>query len=130
MSTVLESATVRRGENGTFVVVEADHHRNGVSGEGFYVGVVAEANESHKLVTWFPEYDEDGELIQWQTRIAVLDLDKAATGNIYMHPEGEHEGNNAWRGDHYGAEARALKDVVDARFEVSVRRRAAGKVGD
>jgi hypothetical protein len=90
-----------------------DFHRNGVGGDGFYVGIITEPDEndrrrkSRKLVIAFPEIG--------QCAVAVLDLDKAAAGNIHMHPRlvnksdpdprewewDDSVGGNAWRGDHY-----------------------------
>ena len=103
-------------------VIEADHHRNGVAGEGFYVGIISEGRGSartRKLVICFPEYDDDDceTLAAWQTRVAVLDLDMAAEGNIYMHPTKRHEGGNAWRGDHYGDAARAIMAAHEVRMD-------------
>lgn len=97
------------------LVLQADYHRNGVSGEGFYVGIVAD-DEGDKLLIHFPEYDKGGELARFQSRIAVLDLAQAAEGNIYMHPVGDQPGGNAWRGDHYVHHAEAVRDAVEHRW--------------
>lgn len=92
-------------------VLEADYHRNGVGGEGFYVGVIQDHEQGRMLLTYFPE-----EGARWQSRIAVVNLDTAATGNIYMHPHGDHEGGNAWRGDHYQEAAEMVRAAVEARW--------------
>src|SRR5689334_8398945 len=77
-----------------FTVLEADYHRNGVAGEGFYVGIVRD-QDGRKLVTYFPEYDQAGEIVAHRTgRVAVVDIDLAAAGNVYMHETGTHAGGN------------------------------------
>jgi hypothetical protein len=114
-------------------ILEADHHRNGVMGEGFYVGIIKDNDGSRKLVVFFPEYaDADGEtLAAHQARVAVLDLDLAATGNIYMHPTEEHAGDNAWRGDRYGNAARDLIAEVRHRHDLMLERlREQGEQGE
>ena len=96
-------------------IIEADFHRNGVCGEGFYVAVIKDDDSTRKLVTWFPEYADDGEtLAPMQNRVAVLDLDLAWSGNVYMHNtiDGRHGGGNAWRGDLYANLAREIAAKV------------------
>jgi uncharacterized protein YxjI len=96
-----------------FKVLEADYHRNGVSGDGFYIGIVEETLDgatSRKLVTYFPEVG--------QCAISVVELDKAAEGNIYMHPTNSQPGGNAWRGDYYLEHAEAIKAEVEKRWTV------------
>ncbi len=103
--------------NAGIEILEADYHRNGVGGEGFYVGLIRDEGR-RMLVTWFPEYEDDGNtLTPFQTRIAVVDVDAAATGNIYMYRRGDQPGGNAWRGDHYGTAARKIRDTVHARWD-------------
>lgn len=89
------------------ITVEAvDYHRNGVGGMGYYVAIVTDTTEDggpgRMLVIDFTgaqdaDYREYG-------YTAVLNLDEAANGNVYMHPQdGKPDtGNNAWRGDRLG----------------------------
>lgn len=88
--------------NANFEVEHVDWHRNGVSGQGFYVGIVNDAEEGRMLVIDFGS--DDSEANQHRTCVAVLNLDKAAAGNIYMHPREnvKDSGGNAWRGDQMG----------------------------
>lgn len=81
------------------MILAADYHRNGVSGRGFYVGIIRDEDGSRKLIIDFPGNE---------CRTAVLDLDKAAEGNIFTHPTDGHPGGNAWRGDHYTGAASAF----------------------
>lgn len=102
----------------SYEVLHADYHRNGVGGAGFFVGLVHDSEEQRDfLVTWFPQYEEDGDTLQkFQENIAVIDPAQAATGNVYMHPTGDQPGGNAWRGDHYGDAARAMQQLVRSRY--------------
>lgn len=71
-------------------VRELHYHRNGVSGLGFYVGIVQE-DDREMLVVRFPkEADEQiGNVV-----CAVFDLAKLDKREIrFLH--------NSWRGDHY-----------------------------
>lgn len=105
-----------------FRVVEADFHRNGVGGEPFYVGIVEEEGR-RMLVTYFPPPDPEP---RWRApHIAVLDLDKAAAGNVYMHESGSHEGGNAWRGDHYQRQAEAIVSHYEAALDARLAARSA-----
>lgn len=103
-----------------FTILSADYHRNGISGEPFYVGIIADHDNDDRrmLVTWFPELSGNAR------HVAVLDLDLAATGNVYMHPDPDqpHSGGNAWRGDHFEEAARALPAFVSARFQAAMDR--------
>lgn len=91
-------------------ILEADYHRNGVSGEGFYVGILKEG-DTRKLVICFDAPETT----------AVLDLDKAASGNIYMYPpagrEQEGLGGNAWRGDLYSDLREDLKAKAEENYK-------------
>lgn len=95
-------------------VIEADYHRNGIAGEPFYIGIIEDEGR-RMLITYFPPPDPAP---RWHCpRIAVVDLDLAATGNIYMHPEGDRDGGNAWRGDHYQPHADAIVAHVTQRTD-------------
>lgn len=85
--------------------VEAvDYHRNGIAGQGFTVGIINDPIEGRMLVIDFGSSDPEAN--QHSACVAVLNLDMAAAGNIFMHarPEIENSGGNAWRGDVMGAE--------------------------
>ena len=90
-------------------IVEADSHRNGISGVPFYVGIV-NAPEGRMLIITFSG-DEPGD----DAYTAVLDLDEAARGNIYMFPHNGRGGGNAWRGNQFASRYRkAIMDRVHA----------------
>ena len=76
-------------------ISKIDFHRNGVCGEGFYVGLIKDEDKSTKLFVHFPEYDKDGYMKNGDyVRTAILDADLV----------GEHKTEfmvNSWRGDHY-----------------------------
>ena len=71
-------------------LLSADYHRNGVMGEGFYVGLFMDNDGSTKL---FVDFGEE--------RFAVLDVNKMSQGDIEF-------GSNSWRGDHYWTAIREL----------------------
>lgn len=102
-------------------VIAADYHRNGIAGAGFFVGIVQDASadtaERRMLII---QFEEDPALT------AVIDLDEAAQGNIYMFPRvfrdesgqlqrDAQTGNNAWRGADGGFDAAvaAVREHVD-----------------
>ena len=47
-------------------LLEIDFHRNGIMGKGFYIAIIEDSevpihgNDGKFLVTFFPEYDNDG----------------------------------------------------------------------
>lgn len=95
------------------VVLAADHHRNGVGGDSFYVGIVRTEVDGRMRRMLIVDFGAIG-----QCPIAVLDLDEADRGNIYMYPpEGESGGGNAWRGDHFTQQARLVRELVQARWD-------------
>lgn len=99
-------------------VLEADWHRNGVSGVGFSVAVVKDPAEGRMLVI-----DFSGEQGSDYGYTAVLNLDMAAEGNIYMFGQGKHAGGNAWRGDVLGDQYRPLvKAALDAQYKEMLAR--------
>jgi hypothetical protein len=104
----------------TIQVQDVDYHRNGVGGEGFHV-VLFHHQEYGPMV---------GILFDGPGRVAVLQREKLAQGNIRMHADnglGEQEGlgGNAWRGDHFEgslrAAVKAYREAMDRRY-----RRTAG----
>jgi hypothetical protein len=88
-------------------VLAADFHRNGVGGEPFFVAIVDDPENGRMLVVDFGTDAEDWNDNNWG-HVAVLDLDKATEGNIYMFPTDGQPGGNAWRGDRLGSMYRPL----------------------
>jgi hypothetical protein len=105
-----------------YTLLEADYHRNGVGGAGFYVALFHDHNDDRrKLLTWFPTDDAEHGPIGRQDRVAVIDVDEAATGNIYMHPRNRHKGGNAWRGaDSYSDLLPLVRDVVREDYDTFI----------
>ena len=63
----------------------AAYHRNGGSSPGFNVAIIQDPKRGRMLVIDFgDEADPDSELSR---AFATLNLDEAARGNIYMHPQ-------------------------------------------
>jgi hypothetical protein len=112
-------------------VIATDYHRNGVGGAGFMVSIVEDPEHGRMLMVDFShgylppaERDEDYEDVEYGYT-AVLKLDEAAKGNIFMHPEPgvPGSGGNAWRGDRVGDEYRPLvQRVHDERYEALLAR--------
>lgn len=105
----------------TFTVEAADYHRNGIGGQGFYVAIVNDPDEDgdmgRMLVIDFTGAQDEGHQEYGYT--AVLNLDKAFDGNIYMFPSKDKPGtgDNAWRGDRLGDKYRAaIKAEVEAGY--------------
>jgi hypothetical protein len=72
-------------------ILQADHHRNGVSGQPFMVALVDDPSEGDvKLVIMFKE----------PGHTAVLSLDKLTQSEDISF------GSNSWRGDRYEGELR------------------------
>jgi len=67
-----------------------DHHRNGVGGAPFYVVLFRDEVEQANMV---------GIVFDAPDHVAVLDVDKAAAGNVAF-------GSNSWRGDRYEGDLR------------------------
>jgi hypothetical protein len=92
----------------TIQVEGVAYHRNGVMGEGFHVVAFrwAEVGDEPRAMLGivFPGGPE--------LRVAVLDREQTRTGNIFMHPTGQHAGGNAWRGDNFAA---ALFEAITLR---------------
>ena len=87
-------------------VQEIHHHRNGVCGLPFYVGIVKEDDEGIKrdmLVIRFPNSDKEAGAIV----CAAFDLALLDARNIRF-------AENSWRGDHY---ARCMDDAIATRIE-------------
>lgn len=74
------------------------YHRNGVCGEGFFVVTFRWQDGKcwrNMVATVFHYFDDASDK---SCRVAVLDIDQTANGNIAM-AEG-----NSWRGDHFADE--------------------------
>ena len=110
------------------IVVETDFHRNGICGEGFRVSIVEDGEHGRMLVVDFNPDFERGKVENYDQTYgytAVLNLDKAAEGNIYMFPDNRRPGtgNNAWRGDVLGDVYRPLiRAMADAKYEAQSAR--------
>lgn len=76
-------------------VDKIDRHRNGVSGEPFYVVLFEDRAYPDLFVATV--FDEPG-------RVAVLSVEKLTDGNIAF-------GENSWRGDRYES---ALRAAIEA----------------
>ncbi len=84
-----------------FKVLATDFHRNGSGGEGFFVALIQDEGLKRRFLVVDFCYDYEYPVYGYT---AVLDIDQAHAGNIFMHP---HEtvpgsGGNAWRGDVLG----------------------------
>jgi hypothetical protein len=87
--------------NNTLKPVSIAHHRNGVSGCGFHVGIVDDEGEK-KLIIQF-----DG----MKNCTAVFDLEKLKQEKINF-------GENSFRGDYYADDfAEILKEVMQFDWE-------------
>ena len=78
-------------------VTDSDYHRNGVAGEGFFIGIIRDEDGTDKLFITFADYDEEGYLdstAYCNPKTAILDLDLLAERKIAF-------GLNSWRGDQY-----------------------------
>lgn len=98
-------------------IVAADYHRNGMGGEGFFVGLCLWDGRK-MMLTYFPEHPD--------VAVAVIDVGMAAneSHNIYMHrqsdgPEDLGTGGNAWRGDHWEHVAQEMVRIVEERWEAA-----------
>lgn len=99
-------------DHGTYRVLSAAHHRNGVGGTPFYVGIIVFdsgdfTDQRFHLVTTPTTHttgDDEGEphLNVFWPDIYVTDLDLAA------HRETVAFGTNSWRGDRFQTEARTI----------------------
>lgn len=113
----LDPASVEHtSDHGTYRVLSAAYHRNGVGGTGFYVGILAYssgdfAGQRMHLVTVPTPHttgDHEGEPnpdVFWPD-IYVTDLDLAA--GTSSTPGTVAFGVNSWRGDRFQSEARTV----------------------
>lgn len=97
------------------IKIEAvDFHRNGVGGEGFMVAIAEHPEYGRMLVVDFGYDAETWNDDNWG-HVAVLNLDQATAGNIYMHPANGQPGGNAWRGDVVGAGE--IRPLMKAKYD-------------
>jgi hypothetical protein len=96
-----------------FKVLATDYHRNGSGGEGFIVALVHDFGLKRRFLV--VDFCYDYEYTEPEDRpsdyeypvygyTAVLDIDQAHAGNIFMFPNKAvpGSGDNAWRGDFLG----------------------------
>lgn len=95
-----------------FEIQQAEYHRNGVGGEGFYTGLFTcdDPADEQMLCVFFPEHDEEGEPCpagrdaegQYvNPHIAILSVNRIPTDGVTF-------ARNSWRGDYYLAVADAI----------------------
>jgi len=78
-----------------FAIVKHEHHRNGVSGYPFHVGIITDNDGTTKVFVHFEETEAEIKAYGWQNpRTAILDVGLLAKGVIEF-------GRNSHRGDHY-----------------------------
>lgn len=95
-------------------VTDVAYHRNGVGGEGFMVAIAQHPEYGRMLVVDFG-YDAKTHSDDNWGHVAVLNLDQAADGNIYMHPNNDQPGGNAWREDVVGAGE--IRPLLKAKYD-------------
>lgn len=91
--------TVERADGTQLVVEEIAYHRNGVSGNGFYVVKFAEPAEERQMLAVIFAADEG---LDFTGDCAVFDRKLLGRDIITF-------GENSWRGDHYET---ALRHVI------------------
>lgn len=83
-------------------VMQFAYHRNGVCGQGFYVGIVKDEAGRDMLVVRFPK---ESDKATGAVHCAAFDLAQLDKREIAF-------GLNSWRGDHYSD---AMDEAIDAR---------------
>ncbi|MGH9248076.1 MAG: hypothetical protein ACRD0W_00935 [Acidimicrobiales bacterium] len=115
---------IRRGQH---TVTAAAFHRNGISGNGFNVAIITTGDNRFLVIDFVGAWDESEPApSEHKGYTAVLDLDQAARGNIFMHPRVDDRGNpvegtgdNAWRGDVLGDQFREdIRAAINAEHEI------------
>lgn len=106
----------------TFEVMSADHHRNGVSGRGFYVGIVkhwgdcGEGEEPRLLQVIAAAEDDAPEDVTKITFDNGSGVEVYVTDLMVVAKQGTVAfGRNSFRGDNFVAEARAI--VIQTRAQ-------------
>lgn len=93
-------------------VIEADYHRNGIGGLGFFVAIVRDVfDEGDDDLFLYIEMGDD-----WRDgiHVAVLKLKDIADHNIYMHRANGKRGGAAWRGDNAADASAEVRAFVEA----------------
>lgn len=85
--------------------LSVDYHRNGVGGEPFRVVLFEDDDGTVKVAISFDDDEPEVEGGFVNPRVAVLQVDKLAAGDVRF-------GTNSWRGDHY---ARWVREQVKAK---------------
>jgi hypothetical protein len=73
-------------------LIKLAFHRNGISGDPFYVALAIDSHTGDRVVIIRFDYDDIAE--RKMNRCAVLGVGQLAEGDIGF-------GSNSWRGDHY-----------------------------
>jgi len=82
-------------------IQEIAYHRNGISGEPFYVLTFRDEDEDREMVAIVFDFDADADpAVFTNCRTAVFDREELAAGNIAFAQ------GNSWRGDYYDADLR------------------------
>jgi hypothetical protein len=96
-------------EDPTFEITHVATHRNGVAGQPFTVAIIEQEGRRFLAIDFYNAGEP-----AFNGAFAALDLDQAAGGNIYAHPELDPNldeipgtGDNAWRGDQFSGLWRA-----------------------
>ena len=76
-------------------------HRNGISGEPFHVLLFSSKEISNGIAIIFKEASGLNPMV------AILDLDKAATGDIAF-------GSNSWHGDEFSDQIRLTLETIQS----------------
>ncbi len=99
------------------------HHRNGVTGLGFFVVLFKLTDTDYQpsvrrnmMATCFFDYTNDGYLFSGNPRVAVMDVDLLAAGDVGF-------GINSFRGDRF---ARQMFDACMAWNELTWQEQRAG----
>lgn len=90
---------------------EIAYHRNGISGEPFYIvrfAAYADYGTDNMLAVVFPEYDDDGEQLRAGSNPRVAVFDETLFPTIAF-------GKNSWRGDTYADGLIAAINAYNAR---------------
>jgi hypothetical protein len=111
--------------DGDFTLLSADYHRNGIGGEGYYLGVFEAPDDNGPgpgarcsfFIVVFPDMrggrpDFDS---RWE-RVAAIRVSDVASGNVFMVPAAGRPGtgNAALRAaDYYQEAAKALVRLVE-----------------
>lgn len=123
-------------DNPPFEIKHIAHHRNGVTGQPFTVAIIESEGARFLAIDFFNEGER-----KFNGCFAVLDLDMAADGNIYMSPQVDPNldeipgtGGNAWRGDQMSGQwrprmQRAVEEQSDEQLNYTIAKYKEQNVG-